>query len=193
MDVTNKADVDAVIDEVVNKYGVIDILIYTAGIAINEKALDFREENIHKVIDVNLKGTIFLNQSVGKVMAKQGKGKIVNIGYIGGYMCHMREPMPYESSKAGVHQLTRTFAADLAPYGINVNSIAPTWVNTKMCAGKPDAYYENVNKATPPGRFVEPEELVGAAIFLSTDASNFVTGHVLFVDGGWSISKAVVY
>jgi len=193
LDITNSESVSSVVNSVLNQFGTIDVLLNTAGIAINCEALDFEEKYIDKILNVNLKGTILINQYVGNVMARQKSGKIINIGSIGGSTNHLLDSMPYEASKAGVHQVTRTFAAELAQYGINVNAIAPTWINTKMVAGKPQAYYDNVNKATPLGRFLEPEELIGAAIFLATDASNFVTGHILYVDGGWSISKAFVY
>ncbi|MBF0528928.1 MAG: SDR family oxidoreductase, partial [Deltaproteobacteria bacterium] len=121
----------------------------------------------------------------------QKKGKIINIGSIAGLMAHTMRSMPYAASKAGVHQVTRTFAAELAEHGVNVNSIAPTWVNTPMVQGKDPSYYENIYKMTPFGRMLEPIELVGAAIFLASDASSFVTGQVINVDGGWSCSKAL--
>jgi len=122
-------------------------------------------------------------------MIKQGYGKIINIGSIGGHIAHTLASMPYGASKAGVHQVTRSFSAELAEYGINVNAIAPAWVDTPMIAGKEKSYYEKVNRNTPFGRMVDPDELVGTAIFLATNASNFVTGQTIFVDGGWSTSK----
>lgn len=193
LDVSNSENVNSVVNSVLKQFGRIDVLIHTAGITFNSEALEFEEKHLDKVLDINLKGTILMCQHVGRVMAKQKYGKIINIGSIGGSTNHLLDSMPYEASKAGVHQVTRALAAEFAKYGINVNAIAPTWVNTKMVAGKPQKYYDCVNMATPLGRFIEPEELIGAAVFLATDASNFVTGHILYVDGGWSISKAFVY
>jgi 2-dehydro-3-deoxy-D-gluconate 5-dehydrogenase len=191
MDVSQKCNIQDVFNSVVAKHGHIDVVIVTSGVSINARAVDFNEEDIDRILNINLKGTIFCNQVAGKIMAAQKKGKIINIGSIAGHMAHTLQSMPYAASKAGVHQVTRTFATELAEYGVNVNSIAPTWVNTSMMKGRSASYYENISKVTPFGRMCEPIELVGAAIFLATEASNFVTGQVIFVDGGWSISKAI--
>jgi NAD(P)-dependent dehydrogenase (short-subunit alcohol dehydrogenase family) len=191
MNVTQKSSIQEVFDTVVGAYGRIDIVIITSGVAINDKAIDFCEADIDRILGINLKGTILCNQVAGKIMARQKGGKIINIGSIGGLMAHTLRSMPYAASKAGVHQVTRSFATELAQYGVNVNAIAPIWVNTQMTQGKDPSYYENIKKGTPFGRMCEPIELVGAAIFLATEASNFVTGQVIFVDGGWSISKAL--
>ena len=191
MDVTQKKSISNVLKKILKNYNVIDIFINTSGIAINEKAINFDEEDIDRIININLKGTILCNQLVGRLMSKQGRGKIINIGSIGGHITHTLRSMPYGASKAGVHQVTRSFAAELAEYGINVNSIAPTWVNTAMTAGKDELYYQNIYNLTPFGRMCEPEELIGTTIFLATESSNFITGQTIFVDGGWSISKAL--
>lgn len=189
MDVTKKEKIKIAFEKIKEKYGTIDIVINTSGIGMNNKAIKFNEKDIGNIINVNLKGTIFCNQIAGMIMVKQKKGKIINIGSIGGHMTHTLASMPYAASKAGVHQVTRSFAAELAQYNINVNAIAPAWVDTPMIAGKEKSYYERIYKNTPFGRMLKPEELIGAAIFLSTDASNFMTGQTVFVDGGWSTSK----
>ena len=191
MDVTQKSDIQTVFDAVIEKYRRIDVVVHTAGVAENDKAVDFSESEIDRILEINLKGTILINQTAGKIMARQGAGKIINIGSIGGLMAHTLRSMPYAASKAGVHQATRSFAAELADSGVNVNAVAPTWVNTAMVQGKDPAYYENINQTTPFGRMCEPSELVGAVVFLASPASDFITGQVIYVDGGWSISKAV--
>lgn len=189
MDVTKKDNIKKVFEEIKKKYEIIDILINTSGIGINEKAIKFKEKDIDNILNVNLKGTILCDQIAGMIMVKQKKGKIINIGSIGGHLTHTLASMPYAASKAGVHQVTRSFAAELAEYNINVNAIAPAWVDTPMVAGKNKSYYDRIYRNTPFGRMLETEELIGAAIFLATDASNFVTGQTIFVDGGWSTSK----
>jgi len=189
MDVTKKSDIEAVVNKVVKEFGGIDVFINTSGIAINQKAVEFREEDVDRILDINLKGTILGCQLVGQAMVKQGKGKIINIGSIGGHMTHTLGSMPYAASKAGVHQVTRSFAGELAKDGVNVNAIAPSWVNTPMMKGKSKSYYESISKNTPFGRMLYPEELIGTAIFLATDSSNFITGQTIFVDGGWSTVK----
>lgn len=191
IDVTNKESVTSAISSVVNNFGRIDILVHTAGIGNNGKAIDYDEKQIERILDVNLMGTIFVNQCVGKVMAEQKSGKIINIGSIGGHITHTLCSMPYSASKAGVHQVTRSFAGELAEYGINVNSIAPTWTNTEMIAGRDKKNYECIAQGIPFGRLLEAKELVGAAVFLATDASNFITGQIITVDGGYTTCKAL--
>lgn len=189
LDVTEQKSVEACFHEIIEREKKLDVLINTAGIGKSEKAYDFKEEDIRRILDVNLMGTIFTNQQAAKIMKVQGEGKIINLGSIGGVMAHTLCSMPYAASKAGVHQITRTFAAEMAEYGVNVNCIAPTWVNTPLISGKDPSYYENIRRSVPFGRVCEPEELLGAVFFLASDASNFVTGQTLLVDGGWSATK----
>lgn len=190
-DVTSPASVDASVGQVVEKYGRIDILLHTAGVTRNKHCLDFTEQDIDFILKVNLNGTIYLNQAVCRVMKKQMYGKIVDIGSIGGLLSHMDQSMPYEASKAAVHQIVRSFANEMAPYNINVNSIAPFWINTPMIAHQPQEYFDRVFALTSFGRCLEPEELLGAAYFLASDAANFVTGQVIAVDGGYSTVKSM--
>lgn len=190
-DVTNADSVNASVQKVVEEYGRIDILLHTAGVTRNKHCLDFTDEEIDFILKVNLNGTIYMNQAVGRVMKEQKYGKIVDIGSIGGLLSHMDQSMPYEASKAAVHQIVRSFANELAPYNINVNSIAPFWINTPMIAHQPPEYFERVFALTSFGRCLEPEELLGVAYFLTSDASNFVTGQVIAVDGGYSTIKSM--
>ena len=191
VNVTSQESVNTAVDAVVKKYGRIDILLHTAGVTRNKSCLDFTEKDIDFVLGVNLNGTIYMNQAVGRVMKEQQYGKIVDIGSIGGILSHMDQSMPYEASKAAVHQLVRTFANELAPYHVNVNAIAPFWINTPMIAHQPKEYFDAVFALTSFGRCLEPEELLGTAFFLSSDAANFVTGQVIAVDGGYSTVKSM--
>lgn len=189
VDVTERTSVEACFREVLEREKKLDVLIHTAGIGKSEKAFDFSESDIRRILDVNLVGTIFTNQQAAKIMKDQREGKIINLGSIGGVMAHTLLSMPYAASKAGVHQVTRAFAAEMADYGVNVNCIAPAWVNTPLIAGKDASYYENITRSVPFGRVCEPEELLGTVFFLASDASNFVTGQTILVDGGWSATK----
>lgn len=190
MDVNDKSSIDACFAEVMRRGRRLDIVVHTAGMGKNEAATECEESDIRRVIDVNLVGTILVNQAAARIMKAQGYGKIVNLGSIAGVMAHTLRSMPYAASKAGVHQVTRSFAAEMAPYGVNVNCVAPAWINTPLIAKKDEAYYDNIRRSVPFGRMGEPEELLGAVFFLSSDASHFVTGQVLLVDGGWSVTKA---
>lgn len=190
MDVSDKASVEACFKTLLEKTKRLDVVVHTAGMGKNEVATDCEEMDIRRTIDVNLIGTILVNQQAARIMKEQRYGKIVNLGSIAGFMAHTLRSMPYAASKAGVHQVTRSFAAEMAQYGVNVNCVAPAWINTPLIAKKDEAYYENIRKSVPFQRMGEPEEILGAVFFLSTDASHFVTGQVLLVDGGWSVTKA---
>ena len=150
LDVTNDPQVREVIAAIAEKYGRIDVLINTAGIGAHSEPENYPPEVVRQVVDVNLNGTVFLCREVGKVMIRQGGGKIVNIGSIAGDFCHTYLSMPYECSKAAVHQLTRSLAVTWAKYNINVNCIAPTWVYTPMLEGFQDNTYERIIEQHPP-------------------------------------------
>ena len=128
MDVTDDTQVAEIVEAIDQKYGRIDVLINTAGIGAHFEPENYPSAVVRKVVDVNLNGTIFICREVGKVMIRQGGGKIINIGSIAGDFCHTYLSMPYECSKAAVHQFTRSLAVTWAKYNITVNCIAPTWV-----------------------------------------------------------------
>lgn len=191
LDVTNNDQVVEVVQAIAEKYGRIDVLINTAGIGAHSEPENYPPEVVRQVVDVNLNGTIFICREVGKVMIRQGGGKIVNIGSIAGDFCHTYLSMPYECSKAAVHQFTRSLAVTWAKYNINVNCIAPTWVYTPMLEGFQDNTYQRIIEQHPAGRIAEVNDFLGLAIYLSTPASNYVTGQVIYVDGGWSSGKPI--
>lgn len=191
LDVTNNDQVVEVIHAIDEKYGRIDVLINTAGIGAHSEPENYPPEVVRQVVDVNLNGTIFICREVGKVMIRQGGGKIVNIGSIAGDFCHTYLSMPYECSKAAVHQFTRSLAVTWAKYNINVNCIAPTWVYTPMLEGFQNNTYARLIEQHPAGRIAEVNDFLGLAIYLSTPASNYVTGQVIYVDGGWSSGKPI--
>ncbi len=193
LDQRDKCQIEEVVGEIEKKYNGIDVLFNTAAIAPNDKAEDFGEELIEDVIDINLVGAIFVTQVVGKAMIKKGGGKIINIGSVAGLICHSYESMPYEAAKAGVHQITKTFATAWGKYNINVNCIAPTWIMTPMLEDESQSYLDAAVKMHEFGRMAYPDDFVGTAIFLASDASNYISGHVLVVDGAWSVAKPIQY
>lgn len=186
LDVAVSAGVNEMVRTVIQRFGAIHILVNSAGITKRLPPLDFPEEDFDRIIAVNLKGTFLCCQAVARQMAKQGSGKIVNLTSIGG-MVALPNTVAYCASKGGVVQMTRALAIDLAPYKINVNAVAPSLANT------PIAKTVFQNKQTldwflakvPLGRLCEPQDVSAAVLFLSSPASDFVTGHVLAVDGGF--------
>jgi NAD(P)-dependent dehydrogenase (short-subunit alcohol dehydrogenase family) len=185
-DVTRKADVTDLVARVVDRLGQIDVLVNCAGINIRRLAADASEEDWVKVVDTNLVGAFRIAQAVGKHMIGRRHGKIVTIsstrgalGFPGGYTA-------YCSSKAGVNMLTKQLATEWAQHGVYVNAIAPTYIDTPIIAAlkADEQLHQTILHRIPLGRLGQPQDLVGAVLFLSTSASNFVTGQVLYVDGG---------
>lgn len=185
-DVTRMADIDRMVESSLGELGRIDVLVNNAGINILQDAVDVTEDAWDTVIDLNLKATFFCSQRVGRVMIRQGKGKIVNIASQMGLVGY-RKRAAYCASKGGVVQLTKVLAVEWAQHGINVNAVAPTFVETAMTASMlaDPAFREEVVSRIPLGRVGEPKDVVGAVIYLSSPASDLVTGHTLLVDGGW--------
>ncbi|WP_333871333.1 glucose 1-dehydrogenase [Desulforamulus putei] len=186
VDVTDEQDVKRLVDEVMAKFGHIDILINAAGKNYKKPALELTGEEWDDVLAVNLKGTFLACKAVGEKMITQKSGKIINIASLGSHLGITRSAA-YCASKGAVLQLTKVLAAEWAPYGINVNCISPGYFKTplteKMLSVK-ETYDKIVNR-TPMQRLGLPEDLVGATIFLCSDASNFVTGSTIAVDGGF--------
>jgi len=189
-DVTDSSSVQAMVDEVKKSLGRIDTLVNNAGISVRGPAENLKEEDWDKVLDVNLKGQFLCAQAAGRVMIQQKSGNIINIASVVGQrgLFHPYDlALPYCCSKGGVIQLTKALAAEWARYGIRVNAIAPTYLWTDLTRHLFDNedFKKYILGKIPLGRLVYPEEVVGAAVFLASDASSMVTGHVLNVDGGW--------
>ncbi|MGQ9631786.1 MAG: SDR family NAD(P)-dependent oxidoreductase [bacterium] len=187
MDVSNLQDIENMVESVVAEFGRIDILVNNAGINIREMALDVTEEHWDKILDVNLKGLFFTAQAVARVMVKQRYGKIINMA---SHMAKIALPLraAYCASKGGVAQLTKELALEWAPYNITVNAIAPSFFVTPMNKALFDDrdMSKFISENTPLGRPGDPEELGGAVVFLASQASSFITGHLLLVDGGFT-------
>jgi 2-deoxy-D-gluconate 3-dehydrogenase len=188
LDVRSVASIQSMVDQVLSDWDHVDILFNNAGISIRKLAVDFSEEEWDHTVDVMLKGVFFCSQSVARHMIERGEGgKIINqasqVGLVG-----YQERVPYCAAKAGVINMTRALALEWAPFQINVNAIAPTFVNTPLVEKylENDTAREETIKRIPLGRVAEPEDLVGAVIYLASPAADMVTGHTLVVDGGWT-------
>ncbi|MFN3506411.1 MAG: 2-dehydro-3-deoxy-D-gluconate 5-dehydrogenase KduD [Allorhizobium sp.] len=178
--------VDAIVDAAISSFGSVDILVNNAGIIRRADAIDFTEADWDAVMDVNLKTAFFLSQAAAKRMIPNGRGKIINIASMLSFQGGIRIPS-YTASKSGLAGLTRLLACEWAVKGINVNAIAPGYfVTNNTTALREDAQRSSdILARIPAGRWGNPEELGGAAVFLASDAAAYVHGTILPVDGGW--------
>jgi NAD(P)-dependent dehydrogenase (short-subunit alcohol dehydrogenase family) len=189
-DVTDKESVQAMVDEVKQSLGRIDILVNNAGTSVRGPAENLSEAGWDNVLDINLKGQFLCAQAVGRVMIAQKGGNIINIASVVGQrgLYHPYDlALPYCCSKGGVIQLTKALAAEWAKHHIRVNAIAPTylWTDLTHHLFENEDFKQYILGKIPMGRLVNPEEVIGAAIFLASEASSMVTGHTLNIDGGW--------
>ena len=188
LDVTNPDQIQAVIDETVKQFGQLDILVNNAGIGQNRPFLETPLDEWEQILRVNLTGPFLCAQAAAQQMVKQASGKIINIGSISGQL-GAQGRAAYGASKAGIIQLTRIMAVELAPKGIYVNAISPGPVDTEQSRAM---HTEDTRRAyhtrIPLGRYGERTEIADAAVFLASDASNFVVGHVLNADGGFKMA-----
>lgn len=188
-DVRKRSDAERVIGCAVEEFGGIDILVNNAGVNLIMPSTEMTEEEWDLVLDVNLKGSFFFCQAAGKVMIKQHSGKIVNISSINGELV-FPNAAAYNASKAGVLLLTKTLAYEWGAYNINVNAICPGFMKTSMLEEIQqghDDLAEQRRSQIPLGKFAKPEDLVGTVLYLVSPASDYVTGHALYVDGGWTL------
>jgi 2-deoxy-D-gluconate 3-dehydrogenase len=185
-DLATIAPLQAVVDRTLAELGGLDILVNNAGIIRRADAVDFSEADWDAVVDTNLKSVFFLCQAAGRHMIGQGRGKIVNIASMLSFQGGIRVPS-YTASKSGVAGLTRLLANEWAAKGVNVNAIAPGYIATSNTAALQADEVRNrqILERIPAGRWGDPTDLGGAAVFLAADASNYVNGHILAVDGGW--------
>lgn len=190
MDVTDSAAVDAVVAELTDQQP-IDILVNSAGIArADTRAEDVPDELWLNVLDVNLNGLFWASRAFGREMLKRGRGSIVNIGSISGFVVNGPQAQAYyNASKGAVHQLTKSLAVEWAPRGVRVNAVAPTYIETPLTSygdaaggGMKQAWIDD----TPMARLGQPEEVASVALFLASDAASLVTGTVVLADGGYT-------
>ncbi|HMI18837.1 MAG TPA: 2-dehydro-3-deoxy-D-gluconate 5-dehydrogenase KduD [Sphingomonas sp.] len=185
-DLSTIEPVQRVVDETLEKLGRLDILVNNAGIIRRADAVDFTEEDWDAVIDTNLKSVFFLCQAAGRHMIGQGAGKIINIASMLTFQGGIRVPS-YTASKSGVGGLTKLLANEWAGKGVQVNAIAPGYIATNNTTALQADPVRNkaILDRIPAGRWGDPRDLGGAAVFLASSASDYVTGHILAVDGGW--------
>jgi 2-deoxy-D-gluconate 3-dehydrogenase len=185
-DLSTIAPVQDVVDRTLSELGNLDILVNNAGIIRRNDAVEFTEADWDAVVDTNLKSVFFLCQAAARHMIGQGRGKIINIASMLSFQGGIRVPS-YTASKSGVAGLTKLLANEWAAKGINVNAIAPGYIATNNTAQLQAD--ENRNRSIleriPAGRWGDPSDLGGAAVFLASSASDYVQGHILAVDGGW--------
>ncbi len=187
-DVSKKDDVKKAFMKVKKEFGRLDICVNNAGISMQKSIEEMLEEDWCRIIDINMKGVFLCSQEAAHIMIPQKKGSIINIGSISARTVNVPQPQAvYNTSKAGVIMLTQTMAVEWAKYGIRVNAISPGYMKTEMTLSSMSHLFPTWEDLTPMKRLGVPEELRGALIFLASDASSYMTGHDLVIDGGYTI------
>jgi NAD(P)-dependent dehydrogenase (short-subunit alcohol dehydrogenase family) len=186
VDVGSADDVKAMVDTAVNTFGTVDILVNNAGINRRNPCVEMSEEDWDAVIRVNLKGTFLCAREVGKILVEKQSGKVINVASL---LATVAQPNrgPYAASKGAVAQFTKVLALEWAPYNVNVNAIAPgyfaTELNTKLMEDK--QVYDEITARIPMARWADPQELIGTVVFLASEASSYMTGQLVNIDGGY--------
>ncbi|MDV2996278.1 MAG: Dihydroanticapsin 7-dehydrogenase [Chroococcidiopsis sp. SAG 2025] len=187
VDVSKRDSCQQLIDRTIEHYGAIDVLICNAGIDIIKPAEQYEAEEWDKIIDINLRGYYFCAQFAAQQMLDRGTGSIIMTSSIAGAV-GIPGLVPYAASKGGINQMVRTMAVEWAQKGVRVNAVAPGYIDNTMVDveyDENDPYQQRVTRFTPMGRRGKVEEFLGAYIFLASDAASYITGEVLYVDGGY--------
>jgi NAD(P)-dependent dehydrogenase (short-subunit alcohol dehydrogenase family) len=190
LDVTKSKEVDSVASQIIKQHSRVDILVNNAGVAKSDvKAEDTSDEHWRHHMDVNVDGLFWCCRAFGRQMLKQKSGSIVNIGSMSGFIVNKPQPQSfYNASKAAVHHLTRSLAAEWAKSGVRVNAVAPTYIETPLTSfgiRENKAMYETWLEMTPMGRVGQPDEIASVVHFLASDAASLMTGSIVLADGGY--------
>ncbi len=186
-DVSNVAAINETYQAIVDYYGRIDIAVNSAGINIQQRGEEVTEEAWDRIMGINAKGAFFCSQAAGRIMIKQRKGKIINIGSAMSVVGYVKRSA-YCASKGAVAQFTKVLAGEWAPYNVTVNTVAPTFINTPFTEPmfKDAEFKADVERRILLNRIGEVDDVTGTVLYLASDASDFVTGSIVMVDGGWT-------
>jgi NAD(P)-dependent dehydrogenase (short-subunit alcohol dehydrogenase family) len=187
LDVTDSGQFEQMVKDTTGKLKRIDVLVNNAGIATKADCIDMKVEDYRRIIDINLTGVWIGGRAVAPVMIEQKYGKIINMCSLFGFVA-LAGLSAYASSKGGVSQLTKTLALELVDHNINVNAVAPAYIETEMTnnARTDKARFEDILRRTPKNRLGTIEEVVGPVVFLASELSSFMVGETMLVDGGWT-------
>lgn len=188
-DVADGAQIECMVGHIASRHGRIDILVNNAAILVRKGALEISRDEWQSVIDVNLSACFFMAQAVARGMVERGFGRIINLSSIVSHTARSRLS-PYIAAKGGISALTRALATDLAGTGVNVNAIAPGFIETQMSGSNDETdFRRKVVESVPAGRWGQPEEVAGMAVVLASPAGDYVNGQTIFVDGGFTASS----
>jgi len=187
-DVSKKDEVDNAFSKTAKEFGRLDICVNNAGVSFQMPLEEMPEDEWDNIIDTNMKGVFLCSQAAARIMIPQRSGSIINLASISGHAVNVPQKQAvYNSSKAGVAMLTKSMALEWADYGIRVNALSPGYMKTEMTLSSMSHLFPEWEAITPLGRLGKPEELRGALLFLASDASSYMIGHDLIIDGGYTI------
>jgi NAD(P)-dependent dehydrogenase (short-subunit alcohol dehydrogenase family) len=187
-DIRDRASVESAREQSVERFGRVDVLVNNAGTCIHKPALEVTDDEWREVMSTNVDALWLCSQVFGAHMVERGRGAIVNIGSISAQIVNRPQWQPaYNASKAAVHHLTRSLAAEWAPFGVRVNAVAPGYVKTDMAPVDEPRFHRYWIEDAAMGRYALPAEIAGAVVYLASEAASFVTGAVLVTDGGYTV------